>query len=146
MKVVINTMHGGFGLSHEAMLRYCELKGLTVYPEPLTEFAGMQQTYVYWTVPAEDRICISDLFDQKGKEISKEEYNDLVNRANTQSIDDYSIDRNDPALIQVIEEMGEESWGSFAELSIVEIPDDVKWHIAEYDGREWIAEDHRTWP
>jgi len=27
----------------------------------------------------------------------------------------------------------------------VEIPDDVKWHIHEYDGLEHVAEDHRTW-
>jgi len=25
------------------------------------------------------------------------------------------------------------------------VPDDVKWHIAEFDGWEWVAEDHRTW-
>lgn len=30
-------------------------------------------------------------------------------------------------------------------LAIVEIPDDVKWHVDEYDGNEHIAEDHRTW-
>jgi hypothetical protein len=27
----------------------------------------------------------------------------------------------------------------------VEIPGDVSWHIGEYDGVEWVAEDHRTW-
>jgi hypothetical protein len=27
----------------------------------------------------------------------------------------------------------------------VDIPDDVKWQIEEYDGNEWIAESHRTW-
>jgi hypothetical protein len=21
----------------------------------------------------------------------------------------------------------------------------VSWHVEEYDGMEWIAEDHRTW-
>jgi hypothetical protein len=31
------------------------------------------------------------------------------------------------------------------DLEIIDIPDDVKWHIAEYGGTEWIAEDHRTW-
>jgi len=24
------------------------------------------------------------------------------------------------------------------------VPDDVKWHIHEYDGLEHVAEDHRT--
>lgn len=26
-----------------------------------------------------------------------------------------------------------------------EVPDDVQWQIEEYDGREWVAETHRTW-
>jgi hypothetical protein len=58
---------------------------------------------------------------------------------------DRSIDRTDPILIQVVEEFGERADGFCARLKIVEIPDDVKWHIDEYDGKEHIAEDHRTW-
>ena len=57
----------------------------------------------------------------------------------------YGFQRNDPILIQVIEELGEDANGDFAELKIVEIPDDVEWFIEEYDGMEWVAEKHRTW-
>ena len=32
-----------------------------------------------------------------------------------------------------------------ANLKMVEIPDDVEWEIADYDGKEWVAEKHRTW-
>jgi hypothetical protein len=35
--------------------------------------------------------------------------------------------------------------GAHANLKIVEIPGDVSWHIGEYDGNEWVAEDHRSW-
>lgn len=64
--------------------------------------------------------------------------------------DDYflwenDISRNDPFLIQVVEELGEEANGHYSSLKIVEIPDDVEWQIAEYDGREHVAENHRTW-
>ena len=45
----------------------------------------------------------------------------------------------------MVESMKEESWGGYAELVVVEIPDDVKWHIEEDDGREWVAEDRRIW-
>jgi hypothetical protein len=58
---------------------------------------------------------------------------------------DRDIPRNDPALIQVVEELGDGVNGSFAKLKIVEIPDDVLWQIEEYDGKEWVAEQHRTW-
>ena len=55
------------------------------------------------------------------------------------------IERDDPYLVQIVREMGEEANGRFASLKIVEIPEDVDWEIAEYDGREWIAEKHRIW-
>ena len=54
--------------------------------------------------------------------------------------------RDDPYLVQVVEEMGEAAAGNFAELMVVEIPADVNWEINEYDGIEHIAEVHRTWP
>lgn len=57
----------------------------------------------------------------------------------------WAIPRIDDNLISVIEELGHESWGKFSELKIVEIPDDVEWEIAEYDGVEWVAEKHRKW-
>jgi hypothetical protein len=55
------------------------------------------------------------------------------------------INRDDPMLIQVVEEFGPLVNDRCSELRIVEIPDDVQWHIAEYDGYEHVAEDHRTW-
>lgn len=53
--------------------------------------------------------------------------------------------RGCPTLVAVVEEMGKAAWGDHAELRVVEIPADVEWTIEEYDGREWIAEKHRTW-
>lgn len=53
------------------------------------------------------------------------------------------IQRNDPALIEVVEELGEKADGRFSELKIVEIPDDMKWEIEEYDGKEWVSEVHK---
>jgi hypothetical protein len=55
------------------------------------------------------------------------------------------IERDDPYLVQIVREMGTEANGTYADLKIVEIPGDVDWEIGEYDGREWIAEKHRTW-
>lgn len=92
-RIVINTCHGGFGLSDAAMLRYAEIKKI------------------------ED----------------------------VDSIHIYDICRDDPALVQVVEELGEKSQYRYAKLRIVEIPEDVSWNVQEYDGLEHVAEKHRTW-
>lgn len=57
----------------------------------------------------------------------------------------HNIPRNDPLLVEVVEEMGEEANGGCAELLVVEVPEDIEWEIEEYDGIEWVAEKHRTW-
>ena len=54
--------------------------------------------------------------------------------------------RNDPLLVECVERLGEAASGAYANLKVVEIPDDVEWTIQEYDGSEWVAEKHRTWP
>jgi hypothetical protein len=56
-----------------------------------------------------------------------------------------SIPRNDPILVEIVKSMGVASFGSFSELKIVNIPDDVEFQIEEYDGNEWVAEKHRVW-
>jgi hypothetical protein len=58
----------------------------------------------------------------------------------------YDIPRDSKILLQVIDELGaQESSGPHAELKVIEVPEGVKWHIGEYDGMEWIAENHRKW-
>jgi len=56
-----------------------------------------------------------------------------------------SIDRDDPILVSVIYRLGSKANGNHAKLKVVEIPLDVEWNIAEYDGKEWVEEKHRTW-
>lgn len=59
----------------------------------------------------------------------------------------YSDDlRSDPTIISLFEELGSErSSGNYSRLKLIEIPDDVEYSIEEYDGKEWVAEVHRTW-
>ncbi len=54
-------------------------------------------------------------------------------------------ERSDPKLVDCVEKLGESANGRFANLLVVEIPDDVEWHIEEYDGIESIHENHRVW-
>lgn len=54
--------------------------------------------------------------------------------------------RDDKVLVEIVEALTpEKASGRFAFLKVVEIPDDVNWYVQEYDGKEWIAERHRTW-
>ena len=57
----------------------------------------------------------------------------------------HDIERHEPELVQTVEELGDLASGVHASLKIVEIPADVKYQLEEYDGREWVAEQHRTW-
>lgn len=62
---------------------------------------------------------------------------------------DLDVARDDPHLLTVVDTLGlNAASGSYADLTVVEIPDDVPkdgWVIQEYDGREWVAETHRIW-
>ena len=62
-----------------------------------------------------------------------------------ENVDVFKIYRADSDLIKIIEELGNDANDAYSELKIVEIPDNVVWDIQEYDGREWVAEKHRTW-
>ena len=140
MKVVINNCYGGFGLSHEAVMRYFEIEGITVYPEQGKDY---WKFWTYWTVKPEDRIE-----SKEGEDFYKlpMEERAAYNKAHSeQTVYEREIERDDPALVQAVEELGHKSWGQHAELSVVEIPDGIDYEINEYDGNEHIAEKHQTW-
>lgn len=132
MEIVINRCYGGFGLSEAAILRYAEKKGLKLYSE---EKRGVRK---YFTVPPEQY-----------HEMSKKWYSEDgdYHRINEKGwyFSYRDISRDDPLLVEVIKELGESANARFAELEIIEIPDDVSWEISEYAGMECVAEKHRTW-
>jgi hypothetical protein len=120
VKVAINQCFGGFGISNEAFEKLLSRKGIAFERTP-AKFKIRTDEYDYY---------------HEGHAGSDDHY-----------LSEYTFyeDRSDPDLIAVIEEMGESSWGWAADIAIVDIPDDVQWQIEEYDGREHIAEKHRTW-
>ena len=116
MKVVINGDFGGFSLSDEAFEKFLYRKGIA-WEKCINKY---DMTDYYH----------ARHLDSDGHYLAQ--YEVLHNRA-------------DPDLVAVVEEMGHKANGQYANLMIVEIPDDVQWHLAEYDGVEHIAENHRTW-
>jgi hypothetical protein len=118
-KVVINSCYGGFSLSEKAFVEYLKRKGIKCVTK-VDEF---------------------DLVDFYENSISDENYISQYDYVSASNLDT----REDPDLIAIIEELGEESFGMFSKLEIVEIPDDVEYEITEYDGLETIREKSRTW-
>ncbi len=90
-------------------------------------------------------VIINDCYGGFG--LSKRAQSEYCRLAGVEEKDFYDRDvaRDDPYLVKVVKELGMGANGPHSNLKIVEIPGDVKWHIAEYDGAEWVAEDHRTW-
>jgi len=112
-QIVINTCHGGFGLSHEAMLLYAAKRGLNL------------------TVIANESDFAS--------------YTPYFYEVDGEQFYDWDIARDDPNLIATVRELGEHSGHRFAELKIIEIPDDVNWVIRDYDGKEFVVDVNRCW-
>lgn len=130
MKIVINGCYGGFSLSHAAVLRYAELKGIKLY-----SFVNVSGSFSE-TVPYDD--------SQKAP-LGMIHYYTTPEEEEGSYFSDRSIPRDDPALVQVVEELKEVANGNCAELHVVEIPDGAKWQVEEYDGLEHVAEVHKTW-
>lgn len=141
MKIVINKCYGGFGLSLKAKRRLAELRGQKLYFYKQTKYRYRDGIDEYSVVGdcERDFFGIYALTKNLGKTINELPDDDDL------WLDDCRSQRDDPKLIQVVEELGDEASGECSHLKIVEIPDDVEWEIKEYDGAEWIAEKHRTW-
>ena len=136
MKIVINICYGGFSVSDAALRRYAERKGLTLYPETENEFT------TYWIVPPDQRTGI--LSDEDFWKASSEEHmaSNAAFAAATLSNGLRDIDRTDPDLVAVVEELGGAANGAFAKLKIEDIPAGSCYRIREYDGFESIEFPH----
>lgn len=93
------------------------------------------------------KIVINNCYG--GFSLSKKAFAQYCKETNTDpeadGVSDWEIPRDNPVLVRLVEEMGEDADGVYAALKVVEIPDEVNWCIENYDGMEWVAERHRTW-
>lgn len=118
MKVAVNRCYGGFGLSDEAFELFLDKKEIK------------------WEKDKSDSSFFRNDYYHAGH-IGDADY----------LISSYNLfqDRTDLNLISVIEELGEKANHRYSKIEIIEIPDDIEFTIEEYDGKEWVAEKHRTW-
>lgn len=121
-KIVYNNCFGGFGLSTKAVMRYAKLKGIKLFED--TGIWGSS----FYTVPVDEY--------RKLEEEAKQIKNWDKLKGLYFGVDD--IDRRDPMLVQVVEELGREANGFCAKLAIAEIPEGTPYRIDEYDGNETV--------
>lgn len=150
MKIAINTRDGEFGLSKKAVKRLAELQG-----RPCFFFKPVGPTLGYAPITEDEGSLSWEAFDipdlsilppfEPWAELSTEQRMAAYEALTRHKIGSRHEKRDDPLLIQVIEELGPLADGRFAKLKIVDVPDDVEWEIDDYDGRETVKEKHRSW-
>lgn len=132
MKIAINACHGGFSLTPEVKLA-CYRRGMTSIASPVGEYFAdqedlekyLKQWRDYKKNPKEGGFFLNVFSDEE----------DVV-------LHDPGIEfRNDPILIQVLEEFGDRAGTKVCKIQIVEVDDDYPWMITEYDGWESVVFD-----
>lgn len=131
MKIILNKCYGGFDVSDKAYELYAEKKGLTLYRyyddyrnKKMHKGSGLM-TY-YFT----------------------KDFGDSVERDKIDWKTNLYLDsgrRDDPILIEVVEELGKKASGSYGNLVVVEIPDGMDYVIDDYDGVETLHENVKVW-
>ena len=146
-KVILNKGFGGFEVSAQAHKRYAEKlsKKLFYYAGEYTKENGI----VYTKVPYEEFRKKNTLFYF----YSFKDYGDncftedrILNHDDLSALNPEDLDldrghREDPLLIEVVEELGEDASGWASTLKVVEIPDELangNYMIDDYDGFETL--------
>ena len=134
-KIVINVCFGGFGLSDEAFELYMKKKNIKWVEKDANAILDRSS---YYSIPKKEYSRLAkEAFEKDGSYKNFKEDECYLSYSN--------IERDDPILVEVVEELGEKVNSRCAKLEVVEIPADVKWAIDEYDGNESIHEVHRSW-
>lgn len=137
MKVILNKCYGGFGVSQEAYELYAKKKGIELFAykldfkngKPIYRKTDMSSSIftITFTKDFGDYVELSD--DNSEKYI-------LELRGNH---------REDPVLIEVVEELGDRVNSPFSKLVVVDIPDGMEYEIDDYDGVETLHQKVETW-
>jgi hypothetical protein len=148
-KVVINACFGGFSLSDAAYEKLIE------WGVPVRKYVKRErnpETGLYDRAPENEGEVI---FDRELTPEGEDAMNDHYYRAKRTCPGSVFASRyweswvggkrDDPRLVRLVEEMGDDASGELSDLKVVEIPADVEYEISDYDGREHVAEVHRTW-
>lgn len=137
MKVILNKCYGGFGVSQEAYELYAKKKGIELFAYKLDCENGKP---IYKKTDTGSSIFTITFTKDFG------DYIDLSD----DSSNEYCLElrrghREDPVLIEVVEELGERANSPFSKLVVVDIPDDMEYEIDDYDGVETLHQKVEKW-
>ena len=129
-KIVYNACYGGFSLSGAAIMRYAEIKGITLYPHAEKRY-GLKHTS-YYLCPPEEWMRINN--EENNSPLGPGRFD----RSNALYFSVTAIERTDPALVRAVEDLGDEANGDCAELRITDVRAGTRYRIDEYDGYESV--------
>jgi len=137
-KVILNKCFGGFDVSNEAYELYAKKKSLELF---CYEWDIKDMKNPIYKYAKKDNALFNHYFTKdfgNNVQITNEDYE----KYNLYLDEDH---REDPILIEVIEELGEKANGRCGKLKIVEIPDDLDYVIDKYDGIETLHQRVQEW-
>lgn len=142
MKVILNKCYGGFSVSDAGYRLYAKKKGINIFAyvakyrkdgktdfyrvDDVGEGRGLLGLTFYFKKDFGKAVSESELDFREGLFLREEQ-------------------RNDPVLVEVVEELGSAANGACANLRVVDIPDGMDYVIDEYDGIETLHERVREW-
>ena len=139
MKVILNKCFGGFHPSAEAYKLYAHKKGIELYPYE----TGLQNyKRITWETAIKNGSLWVSYFTKDFGE------NPVISDAEYVEYDLYMRDnkwREDPILVEVVEELGKRASSPVSHLVVVEIPDGLDYVIDDYDGFETLHERVEEW-
>lgn len=135
MKIILNKCYGGFNVSDEAYELYGKKKGISLY-----RYYDIYEKYILTKTKTKDSGIGTYYFTKDFGDIVRMVKVDWETRLYLNS-----EHRDDPTLIEVVEELGEKASGRYSKLVVVEIPDDMDYVIDDYDGIETLHERVREW-
>lgn len=138
-KIILNKGYGGFDVSTRAYKTYAERIGKELFYY-IGNYEYEEHHIVYKKVSYEDFLSRKTLFyfystQDLGEVITK----DIVREECDSELYLNEGHREDPLLIQIVEELGEEASGWAGTLKVVEIPDELangNYMVDDYDGWE----------
>lgn len=134
MKIVISENYL-FDISVKGVKRYAEIKGIKLYPyyQNILALSPPREA----DIDQDDDYCIN-WCTQRLEPLTNEEFFKHM-------FFPWDIERNDPALVQMVEELGEDANTSYSRLKIIEIPDDVDFKIIHCSDAEIVVDKNRVW-